>query len=70
MSDADVACYSERYSDLGGADPRDHYMTKGRDEGRQANCAPSLTDYSAQRYLDQHPDLQHAIGRHGRAARA
>jgi len=70
MSDADVACYADRYSDLGALEPRDHYLTKGREEGRQANCAANLTDYAAQRYLDRHPDLQHALGRHGRGARA
>lgn len=70
MSDADVQCYADRYSDLGGEDARAHFMSKGRDEGRQANCAPSLTEYGAQRYLDRHPDLQHASGRHGRGARA
>lgn len=70
MSDADVTCYAERYQDLGDLEPREHYLTKGKDEGRQANCALELTDYRAQRYLDRYPDLQHSIGRSGRSARA
>jgi hypothetical protein len=34
MSDADVKCYQDRYSDVKG-DPREHYFTIGEKEGRQ-----------------------------------
>ena len=45
MSEADAKCYKDRYSDLHGVSPKDHYIETGKEEGRLSTCAPSLTDY-------------------------
>jgi len=58
MTDEDAKCYKDRYSDASG-DARNHYLDKGVDEGRQRRCAKDLSDYEAQRYLWNYPDLQH-----------
>jgi hypothetical protein len=38
-------------------DPKTHYSTVGIQQGRLGTCAKRLTDYEAQRYLDENPDL-------------
>jgi len=67
MSDADVACYTGKYSDVTG-DARQHYMNVGQAEGRNPNCANNITDYAAQKYIDRNPDLQYEFGRKGKFA--
>jgi hypothetical protein len=39
MSDADVECYKKEYTDLNGMDPRKHFVTIGKGQGRQQHCA-------------------------------
>lgn len=65
MNDADAVCYSQRYNDLDGMEPRKHYMLIGKAQGRLSTCSQELTDYMAQRYVNQYPILQHSIGRSG-----
>ena len=43
MTEADVACYIARYSDVSG-DARDHFTNIGHLEGRLSTCAPDLTE--------------------------
>jgi len=69
MTEADMECYTKRYSDVGSMDAREHYEKIGHDQGRLATCAPDLTDIEEQTYLDRYPDLQHAFGRNGTFAR-
>jgi len=69
MSDADVSCYTSRYSDVSG-DARQHYLNTGETLGRLPNCARNLTDYEAQKYIDRNPDLQHEFGRGGKYAQS
>jgi len=70
MTDADMACYKARYSDVGDEDAREHFEKTGHEQGRLATCAPSLTDLEEQTYLDRYPDLQHSFGRNGTYAKA
>jgi hypothetical protein len=51
MSDADVKCYENRYSDLNGKSAREHYKEIGEEEGRLNTCAIRLTEIMAARYL-------------------
>ena len=69
MTEADMACYKARYTDVGDVDAREHFEKVGHDEGRLATCAPSLTDIEEQTYLNRYPDLQHAFGRNGTYAK-
>mmetsp|Transcript_37177 Transcript_37177/g.57063 ORF Transcript_37177/g.57063 Transcript_37177/m.57063 type:complete len:268 (+) Transcript_37177:46-849(+) len=68
MNDEDAKCYAERYKDLNGTDPHDHYLTLGIDQGRLPTCAKNLSDIEAQAYLDRYPDLQEHLGRSGPGA--
>ena len=70
MSDADVKCYENRFTDLSGKAGREHFLEIGTDEGRLPTCAVNLTSTMTQRYLNTNPDLQHSIGRGGPAANA
>lgn len=64
MSDKDTVCYNKNYADVGGADKaRDHYQSKGHEEGRQPNCGRSLTTYEEKYYLKRYGDLERAFGR-------
>jgi len=56
LSDADVKCYGERYSDITG-DPRQHFINIGEDTGRLGTCAEELSKYESQALLDRKPDL-------------
>lgn len=62
LSDADVKCYGERYSDITG-DPRQHFINIGEDTGRLGTCAEELSKYESQALLDRKPDLQRAYGK-------
>lgn len=58
LNDEDAKCYSSRYQDIDAMlDPKTHFTTVGIQQGRLGTCAKRLTDYEAQRYLDQNPDL-------------
>lgn len=57
MTEADMACYKARYTDVGDMDAREHFEKVGHDEGRLATCAPSLTEIEEQTYLNRYPDL-------------
>lgn len=71
MTKADEACYSKRYGDVPKTmTGRTHYQEVGSDQGRLPSCARNLTEYEAQRYIDNSPVLQRTIGRSGRAAGA
>ena len=43
-------------------DPRKHFVTIGRDQGRRQHCAKNLTNYEAQKYSDRNVDLQRKFG--------
>ena len=59
LNDEDAKCYASRYNDIDAMlDPKTHYATTGIAQGRLGTCARRLTDYEAQRYLNQNPDLQ------------
>jgi len=62
MTDADIACYSSRYSDIKDKKPKDHYRTTGDIQGRLGTCARDLTDYEALMYLHTFPELQQKFG--------
>jgi len=62
MTTEDVECYSSTYSDLNGMDPRKHYITVGKDQGRQQHCGKNLTDYEASQYINRYPDIQYEYG--------
>ena len=47
MSDYDVECYAHRYSDLEGMEPREHFISIGKKQGRLGTCGRNLTDYEA-----------------------
>jgi len=44
MSKEDANCYKERYHDLKGKNPWDHYIDVGKGEGRLSTCAYNMTD--------------------------
>lgn len=44
MNADDEKCYTNRYSDVQGQDPREHFTMIGRDQGRLSTCANNLTD--------------------------
>lgn len=59
LNDEDAKCYASRFNDIDAMlDPKTHYATVGIAQGRLGTCARRLTDYEAQRYLNQNPDLQ------------
>ena len=64
MSEADVACYTSKYSDVKG-DAREHYLTTGAAQGRSKNCAKNLTDFETMRFINNHPEVQHEFGLSG-----
>lgn len=68
MNEADEKCYENRYSDVQGQDPREHFTMIGRDQGRLSTCANNLTDIQTQRMIDRYPFLQHQYGRKGKYA--
>jgi hypothetical protein len=65
LSENDLRCYSSRYSDVNRANPLQHYMSIGVEQGRLGTCARVLTDYEAQEYLNSFPELQAKFGRTG-----
>jgi len=66
LNDEDAKCYSSRYQDIDAMlDPKTHYSTVGIQQGRLGTCARRLTDYEAQRYLNENPDLQRLFGKKG-----
>jgi hypothetical protein len=62
MTTEDVTCYTTEYSDLNGTDARKHYVTKGRDEGRQQHCAKNLTEYETITYITEYVEIQYEYG--------
>ena len=69
LNDEDAKCYASRYNDIDAMlDPKTHYATTGIAQGRLGTCARRLTDYEAQRYLNQNPDLQRQFGTKGPAS--
>jgi len=69
LNDEDAKCYASRYNDIDAMlDPKTHYSTTGISQGRLGTCARRLTDYEAQRYLNQNPDLQRQFGLKGPAS--
>lgn len=69
LNDEDAKCYSSRYQDIDAMlDPKTHYSTVGIQQGRLGTCAKRLTDYEAQRYLNENPDLQRLFGKKGAAS--
>ena len=59
MDEAEAKCYAARYTDLNATvDPKAHWNTIGKAEGRLGACAKKLTQFEAQRYLNMNPDLQ------------
>lgn len=70
MDEAEAKCYSARYTDINATvDPKAHWNTIGKAEGRLGACAKKLTQFEAQRYLNMNPDLQKQFGRTGGDAR-
>lgn len=70
MDDAEAKCYAARYTDLNATvDPKAHWNTIGKAEGRLGACAKKLTQFEAQRYLNMNPELQKKFGRTGGEAR-
>ena len=67
MSDSDVKCYGDRYSDITG-DPRQHFINIGEDTGRLGTCANELSKYESQALLDRKPDLQRSYGKKSKYA--
>ena len=66
LNDEDARCYSARYQDIDALlDPKSHYASTGLQQGRLGTCASRLTDYQAQRYLDQNPEISRMFGRNG-----
>ena len=63
-----MKCYTDRYSDVGIQDPREHFTMIGRDQGRLSTCALHASDIEAQRLIDRYPYLQHTYGRKGKYA--
>jgi hypothetical protein len=57
LSDNDARCYAARFSDLKGNSGLTHYATVGVPQGRLGTCAKDLTDYEAQTYLENFPEL-------------
>lgn len=71
INDDDAKCYSSRYQDIDALlDPKQHFSTVGIQQGRLGTCAKRLTDYEAQRYLYQNPDLQRMFGKTGASSLA
>lgn len=70
MTDAEAACYLERYPDLKGAFNTDiakakmHWREYGTHEGRNKTCdgLQGMTDAEAECYLLRNPDLKQAFG--------
>jgi len=62
MTDADAACYTSRYSDMGGKNAKDHFRLHGDQEGRLPTCARELSDYESETYLHTFPELQQKFG--------
>jgi hypothetical protein len=70
MDEAEAKCYAARYTDINATvDPKAHWNTIGKAEGRLGACAKKLTQFEAQRYLNMNPDLQKQFGRTGGDAR-
>jgi hypothetical protein len=57
LSDNDARCYAARFSDLKGNSGLTHYATVGVPQGRLGTCAKDLTDYEAETYLENFPEL-------------
>jgi len=58
MTKADEECYTKRYGDIPkNMTGRMHYQEVGSDQGRLPSCARNLTEYEAQRYIDNSPVL-------------
>jgi len=69
LNEEDAKCYASRYNDIDAMlDPKTHYATTGIAQGRLGTCAKKLTDYEAQRYLNQNPNLQRQFGLKGPAS--
>jgi hypothetical protein len=49
MTDDDVKCYADRYpADVNNTvDPKTHFDTIGKDQGRLSTCARQLTAYES-----------------------
>lgn len=59
MNTQNADCYANRYTDLAGMNPSEHYLTVGKDQGRLWSCGKNLTRLEGQQYLWRYPDLQH-----------
>ena len=62
MTQEEQDCYSQRYSDVGSCDPREHYVIIGKDQGRLKTCAKELTNIEANTYVIRHADIEHKYG--------
>lgn len=65
MTDSDVQCYKDRYSDISYTDQYDikkHYDKIGKEQGRLNTCANNITDYQAKFLLEKTPALQRLYG--------
>jgi len=62
MTEADAACYASRYSDLGKETAKKHFQVVGNAQGRTATCARDISDFEAEDYLHQFPELQQKFG--------
>jgi hypothetical protein len=62
MTDGDAMCYGTRYEDVGQKTPKEHFKLTGQAQGRLSSCARRLSDYEAQTYLHNFPELQAKFG--------
>jgi hypothetical protein len=53
MSDDEAHCYAQRYTDLAGVEPREHFFLVGKAQSRIKTCEQNLTDIQAEYLLRQ-----------------
>lgn len=63
MDDEEAKCYENRYTDLNGMNPNEHYARFGHKQGRNIRCVSFFTQIMSFRYLDRYSELGNLFGR-------
>lgn len=68
MDETEAACYANRYTDLNGMDPNEHYARIGQKQGRNIRCVYFFTLFQSERYLKRYTALGNEMGRSNKEA--
>jgi hypothetical protein len=63
MTEAEQACYMERYTDVGETPAVEHYVKIGQKQGRHFRCGPYMTWIMTGRYVDRYYWIGDEYGR-------